>query len=368
MPDSYDQTKIDHSQIVLRRMIDANANRVAEGLRTLEDVARFTGLSNLQSQYKSVRHALQESIDAIGIAGLVSARDAHGDVGRETKTPSEKDRSHGIASIVAAAGSRVEQGLRVIEESCKVFTPSVWPPIEKLRYRVYDLNAALQLACQRDLAFLRQAKLYVLVDCRLPVESFRERVRDISNAGVQLIQIRDKQADPIGILKYTQIALDTLDASKTRLLINDRVDIAATTQVAGVHVGQEDLSVHASRRLLQPWQYIGFSTHNLDQVRSAVELGVDYIGCGPTFPSSTKSFESFSGLEFLKGAAKWLQENAPELPAYAIGGIDAQKLGDVLRAGFSRVAVGACVWNAQNPANAAERLRELLEKGPAATN
>ncbi|MFN5918648.1 MAG: thiamine phosphate synthase, partial [Planctomycetota bacterium] len=252
MPDSYDQTKIDHSQIVLRRMIDANANRVAEGLRTLEDVARFTGLSNLQSQYKSVRHALQESIDAIGIAGLVSARDAHGDVGRETKTPSEKDRSHGIASIVAAAGSRVEQGLRVIEESCKVFTPSVWPPIEKLRYRVYDLNAALQLACQRDLAFLRQAKLYVLVDCRLPVESFRERVRDISDAGVQLIQIRDKQADPIGILNYTQIALDTLDASKTRLLINDRVDIAATTQVAGVHVGQEDLSVHASRRLLQP--------------------------------------------------------------------------------------------------------------------
>jgi hypothetical protein len=167
MPDSYDQTKIDHSQIVLRRMIDANANRVAEGLRTLEDVARFTGLSNLQSQYKSVRHALQESIDAIGIAGLVSARDAHGDVGRETKTPSEKDRSHGIASIVAAAGSRVEQGLRVIEESCKVFTPSVWPPIEKLRYRVYDLNAALQLACQRDLAFLRQAKLYVQVAGRI---------------------------------------------------------------------------------------------------------------------------------------------------------------------------------------------------------
>lgn len=367
MSDSNDSPQVEHSQIVLRRMIDANANRIAEGLRTLEDIARFTGLSNLQSQYKSVRHALRESIDAMGIGALVSARDAHGDVGRQTKTESEKDRSHGIVSIVAAASSRVEQGLRVIEESCKVLTPSLWPTIEKLRYRAYDLNAALQLACQRDLVFLRQAKLYVLVDCKLPLDSFRQRIREISEAGVQLIQIRDKQAEPMTILEYSQIVIDTIDDAKTRLVINDRVDIAATTQVAGVHVGQEDLPVNASRRLLQPWQFLGLSTHNLQQVRLGVEWGVDYIGCGPTFPSTTKSFESFSGIEFLKGVGKWLQEHAPEMPAYAIGGIDAKRLGEVLHAGFSRVAVGACVWNASNPANAAERLRELLERGPAAS-
>jgi|688.fasta_scaffold00732_8 thiamine-phosphate pyrophosphorylase len=354
----------DHSQIVLRRMIDANANRVAEGLRTLEDVARFSGFARLQSDYKSIRHALQESIDAIGKVNLLAARDAFGDVGRETKTPSEKKRTHGTASIVAAASSRAEQGLRVIEESCKVLLPSVSTQIEQLRYRVYDLNAALHLACQRDLAFLHKSKLYVLVDCKMPAVAFRKRVADIANAGVDLIQIRDKQADPIGILQYAQVALDVLDDSKTRLVINDRVDIAATTNVAGVHVGQEDLSVNASRRLLQPWQCLGLSTHNLDQVRSGVDLGVDYIGCGPTFPSTTKSFESFSGIDFLSSAAQWLRENAPELPAYAIGGIDAQRLPEVLQAGFSRIAVGGCVWNAQNPANAAGELREMLEKGP----
>jgi len=104
----------DHSQIVLRRMIDANGNRVMEGLRTLEDVARFSGFQDVQVAYKGIRHALQRSIDAIGTGGLLASRDAQGDVGRESKTQSEFERAQGVVSIVAAASSRVEQGLRVI--------------------------------------------------------------------------------------------------------------------------------------------------------------------------------------------------------------------------------------------------------------
>lgn len=353
---------IDHSQIVLRRMIDANSNRVMEGLRTLEDVARFSGISKLQAEYKSIRHALGQTIDAVGPIALLSARDSQGDVGREVKTPSELRRTDGLASILAAAASRVEQGLRVIEESCKFLLPQESSKVERLRYQVYDLNAALRLAIQRDVDFLRRAKLYVLVDCQLPLEQFNLRIAQISRSGVQLIQIRDKQADAIRIVEYLRAACDSVDSKETRVLINDRVDIAATTQAAGVHVGQEDLSVGASRRLLQPSQSLGLSTHNLDQVRRAVELGVDYIGCGPTFPSNTKSFKSFSGISFLAQAAAWLRASAPELPAYAIGGIDSQNLPQVLEAGFTRVAVGSCVWGAENPANAAESLRLKLDR------
>ena len=352
----------DHSQFVLRRMLDANTNRVMEGLRTLEDIARFSGLACLQVDYKDIRHCLQQAIDGLGQGALLSARDAQGDVGRESKASQEMQRPKGLVSIVAAAASRVEQGLRVIEEASKVLASDEASSIERQRYRVYDLNAALQLACQRDKSFLEQAKLYVLVDCRLPIDAFSRRIEEISRAGVQLIQIRDKHADAIRILEYFHAALGAVDSSATRVLINDRVDIASTTQAAGVHIGQEDLSVGSSRRLLQPWQFLGLSTHDLGQIQKGVGLGVDYIGCGPTFASQTKSFENFSGIPFLLEAAHWLLTNAPALPAYAIGGIDLENLPQVLGAGFARVAVGSCVWNAQNPAEAAEKLRRLLDR------
>jgi len=357
----------DHSQIVLRRMLDANTNRVMEGLRTLEDVARFSGWIRLQVDYKSIRHALQQSIDelgqdSLGQAALVSARDAQGDVGRESKTTQEMQRPEGLVSIVAAAASRVEQGLRVIEEATKVLAPNQAASIEQQRYKVYDLNAALQLACQRDLGFLQQAKLYVLVDCQLAIDAFGQRIAEISQAGVQLIQIRDKHADAIRVLEYFQVAQEAVESSATRVLINDRVDIAATTNAAGVHIGQEDLPVRSSRRILQPWQYLGLSTHDLGQVQKGVAMGVDYIGCGPTFASQTKSFDSFSGIPFLLQTASWLQANAPAVPAFAIGGIHLENLPQVLEAGFARVAVSSCVWNAQNPPHMAEKLRQMLDR------
>jgi thiamine-phosphate pyrophosphorylase len=357
----------DHSQIVLRRMLDANTNRVMEGLRTLEDVARFSGWVRLQVDYKSIRHALQQSIDdlgqgSLGQAALVSARDAQGDVGRESKTTQEMQRPEGLVSIVAAAASRVEQGLRVIEEATKVLAPNQAASIERQRYKVYDLNAALRLACQRDLVFLQQAKLYVLVDCQLAIDAFGRRISEISQAGVQLIQIRDKHADAIRVLEYFQVAQEAVETSATRVLINDRVDIAATTNAAGVHIGQEDLPVQSSRRILQPWQYLGLSTHDLAQVQKGVAMGVDYIGCGPTFASQTKSFDSFSGIPFLLQAASWLQTNAPAVPAFAIGGIHLENLPQVLGAGFARVAVSSCVWNAQNPAHMSEKLRQRLDR------
>jgi thiamine-phosphate pyrophosphorylase len=357
----------DHSQIVLRRMLDANTNRVMEGLRTLEDVARFSGWIRLQVDYKSIRHSLQQSIDELGQdylgqAALFSAWDAQGDVGRESKTTQEMQRPEGLVSIVAAAASRVEQGLRVIEEATKVLAPNQAASIERQRYKVYDLNAALQLACQRDLGFLQQAKLYVLVDCQLAIDAFGRRISEISQAGVQLIQIRDKHADAIRVLEYFQVAQEAVERSATRVLINDRVDIAATTNAAGVHIGQEDLPVRSSRRILQPWQYLGLSTHDLGQVQKGVAMGVDYIGCGPTFASQTKSFDSFSGIPFLRQAASWLQANAPAVPAFAIGGIQLENLPQVLEAGFGRVAVSSCVWNAQNPPHMAEKLRQMLDR------
>ena len=345
---------------VALRILDANRNRVLEGLRTLEDLARFHSFSELQAAYKSFRHVVQQASSDWDSSGMLVARNADEDVGRTQKTAAELDRSFGLKAIAASASGRVEQGLRVLEETAKFVYPSSAGAIESVRYRVYDTNAKLRLALARDVSFFDRAKLYVLVDCQIPLRQFVDRLREISAAGVPLIQIRDKQASALTLIDYTRNAIDALDASRTRVIINDRVDIANVTDAWGVHVGQEDIPPSDAAALLGSHKIIGWSTHDVGQVRRAFEQQVDYIGCGPTFPSNTKSFQEFSGTRFLRDANAVLAENNAAIPAYAIGGIHTGNLREVLDTGFSRVAVSSAVWRAENPGVEAEQILRIL--------
>ena len=86
----------------------------------------------------------------------------------------------------------------------------------------------------------------------------------------------------------------------TLFIMNDRPDLAALCHADGVHLGQEDLSVKDARAIVGPDALIGVSTHTIEQARQAVLDGANYIGVGPTFPSGTKQFEKFPGLDFLR--------------------------------------------------------------------
>jgi thiamine-phosphate pyrophosphorylase len=343
------------------RILDANRNRVLEGLRTLEDLARFHSFPELQAAYKSYRHAVLEVSSGWDSFSMLAARNADEDVGRTQKTAAELDRSGGLHAIAASASGRVEQGLRVLEETAKFAYPGSAGAVESIRYRVYDTNAKLRLALARDASFFVRAKLYVLVDCQLPLKQFVDRLREISTAGVSLIQIRDKQSSAETLIEYSRNAIDALDERLTRVIINDRVDLTQITDAWGVHVGQEDIPPSDASALLGIHKIVGWSTHDVGQVRRALELRVDYIGCGPTFPSSTKSFHEFSGTRFLREAHAVLSENNAAMPAYAIGGIHLGNLQEVLDTGFSRVAVSSAVWGAENPGVAAERIRRVLD-------
>lgn len=342
------------------RIADANGNRVMEGLRTLEDIARFQNLASLQSCYKSCRHALQRAWDGWDRVELLRARDASADVGRTEKEPSELSRTGGILDIASSASGRCEQGLRVLEEIAKFVHPDSASQFESLRYRIYDINAELLLALRRDLEFLNQSRLYVLVDCRLPLADFLDRVLEISKAGVDLLQIRDKAAEPSIVAQYANAAVNILDASRTRVIINDRVDVATCSQVWGCHIGQEDLPFPCARKLLRGSQILGVSTHDLEQVKKAIDLGADYIGCGPTFPSGTKDFPTFPGVAFLSRAASLLSQSGGLPAAFAIGGIQPSNIQQVLEAGFQRIAVSGCVWNATEPREVADALKNTL--------
>ena len=109
------------------------------------------------------------------------------------------------------------------------------------------------------------------------------------------------------------------------------------------------------RQIVGPEMLVGVSTHSISQARAAVLDGASYIGCGPTFRSTTKSFDAFAGLEFLREVAAEIG-----LPAFAIGGIDAMNVRLVVDAGLQRVAVAGAVWNATAPVVAAQELKRLL--------
>jgi thiamine-phosphate pyrophosphorylase len=139
--------------------------------------------------------------------------------------------------------------------------------------------------------------------------------------------------------------------------VNDRADIAALANADGLHVGQTDLGVRDARRVLGPGRMIGVSTHSLEQARRAVLDGADYLGVGPMFPSGTKSFAEFPGLDFAREVGHEIR-----LPTLAIGGIDATNVGEVLAAGVGRVAVSSAIVAAPNPAAAAAEMLAIMRR------
>ncbi len=340
------------------RILDANRNRASEGLRTLEEHFRFISEHPaLSLTLKQMRHDLMTQINRFDRIELLRNRDVSGDIGCSLKTESET-RRESVESVIAAAVQRVQQSLRCLEEYGKVIDPAIAASLEQLRYRAYEVFAKVELSMTRDTLWLKQAKLYALIDCQLPKQEFLARACSISQAGVDIIQIRDKQRDARVILDYSRSLADQLDPHRTRIIVNDRVDIAALTG-DGVHLGQEDLPIGDARSMLPSIRSIGISSHTIEQALAAEIAGADYIGCGPTFASQTKSFDSFAGLGFLKQVSETVS-----IPAFAIGGISFDRLDDVLATGIQRVAVGHAIWHAPDPAATAGQFAERLKVQP----
>ncbi len=204
-------------------------------------------------------------------------------------------------------------------------------------------------------ARLVNSRLYVLVDGRNDERQFRDLVSGLVEAKVDLLQLRDKRLADRELLQRARILRQMTRGTPTLFIMNDRPDLAVLADADGVHVGQEELTVQEVRQILGPHRLVGVSTHTVLQVRQAIADGADYIGCGPTFPSITKSFAYFSGLKFLRQAA-----SETTLPAYAIGGIQLDNLNQVIESGFRRVAVGAAIVDSADPARSVAMFRAAL--------
>jgi thiamine-phosphate pyrophosphorylase len=336
------------------RAIDASANRTREGLRVVEDYVRFAlDDRHLTGELKQLRHDLTEVLQEFPRDRLHAARDTEGDVGTQISTQAEWRRDD-ILAIVEANFGRTAEALRSLEEFSKLVSPNTSKRIERLRYRLYTLEQAVAITVS-SLRRLASAQLYVLIDGGESLAHCETRARSLVAAGIDMLQLRDKRLDDRELLERARRLRAVTAETSTLLIVNDRPDVAAIVGADGVHLGQEDMSLRDARRIVGADALIGVSTHSPEQARQAVIDGANYIGVGPTFPSGTKNFAAFTGMELLCGVAREIR-----LPAFAIGGITPANFSQVLAAGFTRVAVSGAVTTAADPATASRDLLKLL--------
>lgn len=197
--------------------------------------------------------------------------------------------------------------------------------------------------------------LYPITDRHLSGLSHAEQVALLCDAGATLIQLREKIDPPAEFFAQAEAAIRIARDCGVKITINDRVDIALALKADGVHLGQEDMAPEAARRLLGQEAIIGFSTHNLTQARSSLQMPVDYVALGPIFRTTTKASSNPAvGLEGLK----LVREMIGAIPLVAIGGITSENIHAVLDSGADAAALIKDIWEPAGEALA--RTRHLL--------
>lgn len=343
-------------EIDVARILDACGNRAREGLRVLEDYVRFVlDDTFLSGALKQLRHDLTAALARLAPELLLASRETQHDVGTTLRTTAEEERSS-LREVVTANLKRLQEALRSLEEYGKILDAGLGRDLEQIRYRAYTLERALVLgssARQR----LQGALLQVLVSGTRGLDALHTTIAEAAAGGAHIIQLRAKDVTDRELLERARQARRSTRAAHVLFIVNDRPDIARLVEADGVHLGQDDLPVREARKLLGPEALIGVSTHNLRQVRQAILDGASYLGVGPTFPSSTKTFAEFPGTDFVRLA---LAETS--LPAFVIGGITTATIAEAVAAGARRVAVGAAVADADDPRGTTEALVNVLLK------
>ena len=341
------------------RIIDANLNRIGEGLRLLEDVARL--LLNdavLSQQLKNMRHGLVTS----GLAfnqKLLQSRDSEGDVGIDIETP-EQAKPKELPIVVVANARRVQEALRTLEELAKVPDTTSKLDSEKFkqaRFSLYTMERTLLAKLLRKDKIKSIPGLYVIIDTQaLKGRSHIEVAGQAIRGGAKTIQLRDKLQSKKELLPIAQELRNLCAEHNVLFIMNDYLDLALAGDADGLHLGQNDLPIKLARKLLPMDKILGCSTTTVAQAITAESEGADYIAAGSIYPTSSKETAKLIGLEGLSQIRK-----AISLPLVAIGGIAEDNTAEVLAAGADSVAVISAILQAESPEEAARQIVARFE-------
>jgi len=273
-------------------------------------------------------------------------------IGTEITSPGETQRED-----LADCRARLQaphEALRTIEEYSKVVAPRRPSRSSGCANNAYTLEQRLEQRIQVGRRFMA-VRLYVLLWSKMCHGSLRETARAAIAGGADANPApregRARRPVPGEACELRELT----DETGRIFIVNDRPDIAAIVGADGVHLGQNDLPIAEARRLLRPGALIGKSTHNVQQIRTAVNEGADYISIGPMFFTTTKDAGPIAGVKLLKQAIK-----ETSLPIVPIGGIHEGNVGKLLAAGAERVSVCSVICKDRNPKAVTEALKRKI--------
>jgi thiamine-phosphate pyrophosphorylase len=201
---------------------------------------------------------------------------------------------------------------------------------------------------------LRDARLYFVADRG----GMEHALEGALAGGVDLFQLRDKDASDDELLAAAATARETCRAAGALFVLNDRPDLAVACGADGVHVGQDDTPVARAREIVGHDVIVGLSTHSMKQAQAGCRSGADYIAVGPVHATPTKEGRPAIGVEPIRYAAAHVS-----VPWFAIGGIDTKTVADVVRAGARRIVVVRALADADDPEAVARDLRARMNGG-----
>jgi thiamine-phosphate pyrophosphorylase len=208
-------------------------------------------------------------------------------------------------------------------------------------------------------ARLEPARLYLVCGAQPDASKLPDLLRGAIAGGVDIVQLREKHLPDDELVAVANAAHALCERLGALLIVNDRPAVAIEAGADGVHVGQDDMPPAEVREIVGPDLLIGLSTHAPQEIDAVDPAVVDYIGVGPIHETPTKPGRPAVGLDLVRYAAA----HSP-VPFYAIGGIDAGNLTDVLGAGATRVCVLRAIASAPDPELAARALRDRLDAIP----
>lgn len=341
------------------RVLDANVDRCVEGLRVMEDVARFVlDDAALSARVRDLRHRIAHAVSGVD-AALLAARRPDEDVGAAPGLPEEPRLS--LAQLVRANAKRAEEALRVLEEFSRL--PELPPELDTARFKsarfdVYEIEQALAGRLLRQDRVQHVKGLYLILDpTATRGRPALEVLEEALTGGASVIQYRDKIHEKGVQLKTLAAARELCTHHGALLLINDDPDLAVACRADGVHLGQRDLPVAAARAILPHDAIIGVSAALLEEAVRADADGADYVAVGSIYATISKADTRPAGLATLRQVRAQVQR-----PLVAIGGINEENLEPVLAAGANAIAVISAVCGAGSPRAAARRLSEKIRE------
>lgn len=179
---------------------------------------------------------------------------------------------------------------------------------------------------------------------------------EVLAGGVDIVQLREKQADARSILRHGREMLKITKDFGVPFFINDRPDIALDIGADGVHVGQDDVSVELVRRIA-PTILVGLSTHNNSELQSSLDINANYISAGPIVETPTKPGRTGTGIAYVKHATK-----SSKKPVFATGGITPSSVTQLVEEGIQHFVVVRYLTEASNPFTNARKMREAVQR------